>query len=349
MFEIEQTCSHIEDPVLVSIRFRSIKESITQQSQNSNEMNNDTWNTRTRGTLLQRSTLQLGISVDIKRKRRRSDPVLWQNPLYQQKIRKPKDNTHKRHQKLRLHNDCGPTAYCCICKRPGPKLVVVPPECKTRVFVHQNILIPAGSRCCPVHIKDHTLTEESISMLKSTYDESLLNRTTIVDMLQRMRDICKRHEKTRLDFDSRHTLNDADYIELTGLSLSAFDEVCSIIKDSVKNTPVRSQRCSVAIFFCKMRSGLSNKFLATLFNVSKSSIRRALSTVRKVLMATFVPDNLGFDHGRLRSITIVKFGSVICARPVVNVIEQRFVTLVELSILQHFGVAYFLNFFRFEA
>ena len=30
-------------------------------------------------------------------------------PLYQQKIRKPKDNTHKRHQKLRLHNDCGPT------------------------------------------------------------------------------------------------------------------------------------------------------------------------------------------------------------------------------------------------
>ena len=44
----------------------------------------------------------------IKKKRRRSDPVLWQNPLYQQKIRKPKDNTHKRYQKLRLHNDCGP-------------------------------------------------------------------------------------------------------------------------------------------------------------------------------------------------------------------------------------------------
>ena len=47
--------------------------------------------------------------VVLKRKRRRSDPVLWQKPLYQQKIRKPKDNTHKRHQKLRLHNNCGPT------------------------------------------------------------------------------------------------------------------------------------------------------------------------------------------------------------------------------------------------
>ena len=60
-------CSHIEDPVLVSIKFRSIKESITQKSQNSNEMNNDTWNTWTRGTLLQRSTLQLGIRVDMKK------------------------------------------------------------------------------------------------------------------------------------------------------------------------------------------------------------------------------------------------------------------------------------------
>ena len=29
----------------------------------------------------------------LKRKRRRSDPVLLQNPLYQQKIQKPKDNT----------------------------------------------------------------------------------------------------------------------------------------------------------------------------------------------------------------------------------------------------------------
>ena len=51
------------------------------------------------------------------------------------------------------------------------------------------------------------------------------------------------------------------------------------------------------------------------------------------------------SEGRLRSLTIVKFGSVICARPEVNVIERCFVTLVELSILQYFGVAYiFLEF-----
>ena len=49
-------------------------------------------------------------SVSILRKRRRSDPVLWQNPLYQQKIRKPKDNTQtppKTSITQRLRTDLG--------------------------------------------------------------------------------------------------------------------------------------------------------------------------------------------------------------------------------------------------
>ena len=45
-----------------------------------------------------------------RRKRRRSDPVLWQNPLYQQKTRKPKDNTQtppKTSITQRLRTDLG--------------------------------------------------------------------------------------------------------------------------------------------------------------------------------------------------------------------------------------------------
>ena len=59
MFAIQYICSHNEVSVHVGKRFRSIKESITQLSQNSNEMNNDTLNTRTRGTLLQRSNISV--------------------------------------------------------------------------------------------------------------------------------------------------------------------------------------------------------------------------------------------------------------------------------------------------
>ena len=46
---------------------------------------------------------------DFQEKKKEIWPSPMTKPLYQQKIWKPKDNTHKRHQKLRLHNDCGPT------------------------------------------------------------------------------------------------------------------------------------------------------------------------------------------------------------------------------------------------
>ena len=59
---------------------------------------------------LSRSLLHLNEHLIAKRKRRRSDPVLWQNPLYQQKIRKPKDNTQtppKTSITQRLRTDLG--------------------------------------------------------------------------------------------------------------------------------------------------------------------------------------------------------------------------------------------------
>ena len=76
-----------------------IKESITQLSQNSNEMNNDTLNTR--GTLLQRSTLQPRISVDIKRKRKRSDSVLMTKaPTPTEMSKGQSDNTNNATKKF---------------------------------------------------------------------------------------------------------------------------------------------------------------------------------------------------------------------------------------------------------
>ena len=48
------------------------------------------------------------LNFKAKRKRKRSDSVLLQKPLYQQKYQKGNMTTKKRHQKIRLHSDCGP-------------------------------------------------------------------------------------------------------------------------------------------------------------------------------------------------------------------------------------------------
>ena len=46
----------------------------------------------------------------------------------------------------------------------------------------------------------------------------------------------------------------------------------------------------------KMKTGLSNGILSSIFNMSKASIRRAVTTVRRALMEEFVPQNIGFPH-----------------------------------------------------
>ena len=64
----------------------------------------------------------------------------------------------------------------------------------------------------------------------------------------------------------------------------------------MRNTPSRSIKTSLGIFLLDMKSGLPNKTLTTILNISKSSLRRAILSVRKTLMSSIVPNYLGFEH-----------------------------------------------------
>lgn len=196
---------------------------------------------------------------------------------------------------LQLLSTAKTHAYCIVCKKPGPKLVVISPECRTAVFIQHNVLIPSGNRCCPAHVKDGLLTSAAIEQLPTT-DHAFVNRTAILSLLQHMRVLCQRNEQTHLDFDDLQTLTDSDCLSLLGLSMDNFQTLCDCLKDHVKQTPSRSLRKSTAIFLCKLKSGLSNQILSTLFRTSKSSLRRAISAVRNAMMTCFVPYNLGFEH-----------------------------------------------------
>lgn len=186
-------------------------------------------------------------------------------------------------------------AYCFICKRPRPKLVVVSPEARFSVLLNNNILIPAGCRCCPVHSDDGTILPESLKGLK-TMDTTLVNRTTIYEIVQKLRDAARKSASLRIDFDNADMLTETDYCNLTGVSKANFSDICEHVKAYIRNTPARSTRTSVAIFMLKLKSGMSNKLLSTIFNITKSSIRRAISSVRQALMITFVPNYLGLQH-----------------------------------------------------
>nr|XP_022290376.1 LOW QUALITY PROTEIN: uncharacterized protein LOC111102014 [Crassostrea virginica] len=182
---------------------------------------------------------------------------------------------------------------CFLCKRPGPKLIVVPASARFQVFLKCEIIIPAGSRCCPNHVDDGYFKADVWSQIKASKN-SLLNRSFILDLAKRLR-VMALQNSSRIDFESSTNLSDSDYWNLTGVSKEAFNELCGSLKD-VRNTPVRSTRASLGIFLFKLKSGLSNNMLSTIFNISKSSLRRAIASVRQSLVASFVPQNLGLQH-----------------------------------------------------
>ena len=42
-------------------------------------------------------------------------------------------------------------AYCFICKKPGPKIIVAPSSARQGVFIRRGIVVSAEVRCCPYH------------------------------------------------------------------------------------------------------------------------------------------------------------------------------------------------------
>ena len=184
-------------------------------------------------------------------------------------------------------------SFCFVCKKPGPKLIVVSSQARFSIFLQDEIILPAGSRCCPGHMYQDNFTSEAVSQVKSTYDHSIINRTSILDLLRKLRYVTLRNEQSRIDFDSDTALSSSDYVNLTGISKENFDELHTYIKEHIRNTPARSTKTSLRIFLFKMKAGISNKVISTIFNISRSSLTRAISSVRQALMQTFVSQNLG--------------------------------------------------------
>lgn len=182
-------------------------------------------------------------------------------------------------------------ASCCMCKRQGPKLVVVPVGARHHIFITKEVIIPAGARCCPNHL------QQNIDDLNPLSDSTLFNKTGITELVKFLRNEVLKKERTRLDFDSGGNLASTDYQSLLGIPKTAFEDLLKYVEGKVKVTPVRTVRTTLAIFLMKLRGGESNRILSTLFNISKSSVHRGVKSIRTVLMnGGFVAENLGFGH-----------------------------------------------------
>ncbi|XP_052696026.1 uncharacterized protein LOC128174533 [Crassostrea angulata] len=185
-------------------------------------------------------------------------------------------------------------AYCLICKRPGPKLVVVSSAARFSAFLHHEIIIPPGSRCCPSHIDEGEFRPGVLTKIQ-TFESSFVNKSTVLELIQKIRNYALQTSTSRFSFELS-TMSNSDYMALTGISKENFEDLHSFISSDIRNTQNRGTRMSLGIFLLKLRSGMSNQLLATIFGISKSSLCRAVKSVRTALMKSFVPHHLGLQH-----------------------------------------------------
>lgn len=145
--------------------------------------------------------------------------------------------------------------------------------CSFRAFIQNEISVPSGSRCCTSHIHVHgQLSSEAIEKLEATTDFSTLSKTAILELLKQAREeVLWKETSSRLDFDDPKSLSDTDYYNLTGLVKEQFDDLMNSVHN-IKTTKSRSIRTCVAILLTKLRSGLDNQMLATLFNMKKIQV-----------------------------------------------------------------------------
>ena len=95
-------------------------------------------------------------------------------------------------------------------------------------------------------------------------------------MFDKVRETLLNSKEKQISFDSK--LSEADFKNFTGIDKVSCDILTYLT--SVCDTQVRRARTSLSIFLTKMKTGISNKILSTLFSVSKDSIRRAIFSVR---------------------------------------------------------------------
>ncbi len=77
-----------------------------------------------------------------------------------------------------------------------------------------------------------------------------------------------------------------------------FDDIVRRVKNtSLKKSYNRTKRTAIALFFTKMRLGLSHRVLATLFSIgSVRMTSRIFHQAREALLKDFVPHFMGVGH-----------------------------------------------------
>ena len=187
---------------------------------------------------------------------------------------------------------------CSICKEMlQPPVRTISEIDRDLVFIKSNIFIPEGSRCCDAHVFQGRLRPGAFNIVRPyKITNTPFSSIDVIIWFDKFRD---HYNSVRyFDFDLPFTMSDSDCYNLTGISKLNFEHLIQLLADSsIKHSSNRSFRNAVGLFLTKLRLGISNKVLTTIFQFANpQAVSRTLCAVRQAMLSNFVPHYLGFNH-----------------------------------------------------
>lgn len=144
-------------------------------------------------------------------------------------------------------------------------------------------LMVKKSRVCEGHLYSnewHILSENTATFSTFTANE-------VEDLI----DLAKAESEV-FDFENVAEMRDSLCHYWTSLTVSEF----LMLYDSIPQMDFKQPKRALAVYLAKLRTGESNRRLATVFDLSYTAFQRILSKVRTVLNDHFVPLNVGVNN-----------------------------------------------------
>lgn len=183
---------------------------------------------------------------------------------------------------------------CVICEAEND-IEKISLECRINVFVVRDIFMPENVRTCRHHLDDRGFFEEPFLLgLRYVNRPYMLSGSQLSNFLQGLRNGIKLQPRR---FEDENALTDREFSSLAPVSKEQFRDLFTFCDRVPCEGGYRyvSKR-DLLMFLCKMRQGLSDEFLTTMFNYSsRQAVSMAVATVRQSLVQRFVPNNIGFD------------------------------------------------------
>jgi len=179
--------------------------------------------------------------------------------------------------------------YCCICSSTN-NLTVIPEEARMQSYIKKKIYIPVGNRCCRSHVIKNRIFEEDLNLLKIYSNTTSL---TGLELSKLMGTLSIKCDSTLLDKVGEFTLSKQQLDVFTGLTWDNLIQIKDMMV-SLRNSKSRSVIQALVVFLLKLRTGNSNKMIASILQLENE---QSVSDYSTSIIKSFENDILPFHFG----------------------------------------------------